>query len=69
LHESLAMHNRLVEAASLVSGLDPSQPDARARALAPAAEVLGFAPDDPAAWPASFFITMHGHLERARTPA
>ncbi|MBV9168470.1 MAG: MBL fold metallo-hydrolase [Chloroflexi bacterium] len=69
LRESLAMHDRLVEASARVSGLDPRQPDARAAALAPAAEALGFAPHDPAAWPAPFFITLHGYLERATTPA
>jgi hydroxyacylglutathione hydrolase len=69
LRESLAMHDRLLEASARVSGLDPSQPDAKAAVLAPAAEAVGLRPQEPAAWPAAFFITLHGYLERATTPA
>jgi glyoxylase-like metal-dependent hydrolase (beta-lactamase superfamily II) len=67
LRESLAIHERLREAASRVSGLDPADPTAKAAALAPAAEALGLAPNDPNAWPAPLFITLHGYLVQAAT--
>ena len=69
LRESLAMHDRLIEATAKISGVDPAQPDARAAALGPAAQALGLAGDDPTSWPPAFFITIHGYLARARTPA
>jgi hypothetical protein len=68
LRESLAMHDRLLDATAQISGLDPAKPDAQAAALAPAAQALGFA-EDPTSWPSAFFITVHGYLARARTPA
>jgi glyoxylase-like metal-dependent hydrolase (beta-lactamase superfamily II) len=63
LRDSLAMHERIAEAARGVSGLDIGSP--KAEALAPAAQALGLPVDNPAAWPAPFFITLHGHLARA----
>ena len=69
LRESLAMHERLVDAVSKVSGLDATQPQARAAALAPAAQALGLNASDPASWPPPFFITVHGYLTRARAAA
>ena len=62
LRDSLAMHERLAEAARAVTALDPDNP--KALALAPAAAALGLS-EDPASWPPPFFITMHGHLARA----
>jgi hydroxyacylglutathione hydrolase len=67
LRDSLAMHERIVQAARGVTSLDPAHP--KAAALAPAAEALGLKADDPANWPAPFFITLHGHLARAASTA
>ncbi|HEX8969050.1 MAG TPA: MBL fold metallo-hydrolase [Chloroflexota bacterium] len=67
LRESLAMHQRMAEAARAVTGFDAAHP--RADTLAPAAEALGLATDNPAAWPAPLFITLHGHLARAASAA
>jgi glyoxylase-like metal-dependent hydrolase (beta-lactamase superfamily II) len=69
LRESLAMHERLVEATARIQGLDPARPEAQAAALAPAAAALGYPADDPAAWPAPLFITLHGYLLRAQSSA
>lgn len=66
IRDSLAIHERLAAAARTVTAHDASNP--RAAALAPAAAALGL-PEDPAAWPAPFFITMHGHLARAAAAA
>jgi hydroxyacylglutathione hydrolase len=63
LRESLAMHERMADAARAVTGLDVSAP--RAAALAPAAAALGFNADDPTTWPPPAFITLHGHLAQA----
>jgi hydroxyacylglutathione hydrolase len=66
IRDSLAMHERIVDAARRVTSIDLTNPTAAA--LAPAAAALGL-PKDPAAWPAPFFITIHGHLARAAAPA
>jgi hydroxyacylglutathione hydrolase len=66
IRDSLAMHERMAAAARAASAARVSDP--KAAALAPAAEVLGL-PPDPAAWPSPFFITLHGHLARAASPA
>jgi glyoxylase-like metal-dependent hydrolase (beta-lactamase superfamily II) len=63
LRDSVAVHERVVAAASTVISLDLANP--KADALAPAAQALGLSTDDPAAWPAAFFTTLHGHLARA----
>jgi hydroxyacylglutathione hydrolase len=67
LRDSIAMHERMAAAARSVTELDIANP--RADALVPAAEALGLPRDDPKAWPASFFITLHGHLARATSRA
>jgi hypothetical protein len=67
LRDSLAMHERMAAAAAQVSRLDIDHP--RAEALATAATALGLPADDPAAWPAPFFTTLHGHLARAASHA
>jgi glyoxylase-like metal-dependent hydrolase (beta-lactamase superfamily II) len=67
LRDSLAMHERIAEAARGVTQLDVANP--KAEALAPAAQALGLPADNPAAWPAPFFITLHGHVARAASPA
>jgi glyoxylase-like metal-dependent hydrolase (beta-lactamase superfamily II) len=67
LRDSLAVHARMVAAARSVTTLDVANP--RAAALAPAAQVLGLPADNPAAWPAPFFTTLHGHLKRAAVGA
>jgi hypothetical protein len=61
------MHERIAEAARGVTRLDVANP--KAEALAPAAQALGLPADNPAAWPAPFFITLHGHVARAASPA
>jgi hydroxyacylglutathione hydrolase len=67
LRDSLAAHDRLAAAAASVSGINLQQP--KAAAIAPAAEALGLNASDPASWPPSLFITLHGHLVRAAAPA
>jgi glyoxylase-like metal-dependent hydrolase (beta-lactamase superfamily II) len=67
LRDSLAMHERMAAAAAQVTRLDIGNP--RAEALTPAAAALGLPADDPAAWPAPFFTTLHGHLARAASRA
>jgi glyoxylase-like metal-dependent hydrolase (beta-lactamase superfamily II) len=67
LRDSIAMHERMAEAARRVSSHDPANP--RAAALAPAAEALGLPTGDPSAWPAPFFLSLHGHLARATSTA
>jgi glyoxylase-like metal-dependent hydrolase (beta-lactamase superfamily II) len=67
LRDSLALHERIVEASRSVTGLDVAQPNALA--LRPAAEAFGFAGDQPAAWPGAFFTTMHGYMKVAATAA
>jgi hypothetical protein len=67
LRDSVAIHERIAQAARGVSDLDIANP--KAAALAPAALALGLPVDDPAAWPAPFFITLHGHLARAASAA
>jgi glyoxylase-like metal-dependent hydrolase (beta-lactamase superfamily II) len=67
LRDSLAMHDRMAAAAARVTSLEISNPSAEA--LTPAAEVLGLPAGDPAAWPAPFFTTLHGHLARAASRA
>ena len=67
LRDSLAMHDRMAAAAARVTNLEVSNP--RADALTPAAEALGLPASDPAAWPAPFFTTLHGHLARAASRA
>ena len=69
LRDSVAMHEKVVAAARSVSAVNLADPQGQAAALAPAAQALGFAPEDPSAWPPSFFITMHGHLARAASAA
>jgi hypothetical protein len=66
LRDSLAMHERVVAAARSVMNLDLAQP--KAAALQPAAQALGVT-GEPATWPPSFFITVHGHLARASARA
>jgi glyoxylase-like metal-dependent hydrolase (beta-lactamase superfamily II) len=63
LRDSIAVHERMVAAARTVTQLDVAHP--KAEALAPAAEALGLPAEDPSAWPAPFFTTLHGHLARA----
>jgi hydroxyacylglutathione hydrolase len=63
LRDSLAMHQRMVGAAATVVSVDVSHP--AAEALVPAARALGLPTAAPAAWPAPFFTTLHGHLVRA----
>jgi glyoxylase-like metal-dependent hydrolase (beta-lactamase superfamily II) len=67
LRDSIAMHERLVQASRAVTAHDPTRP--RAEVLAPAAQALGLDPDRPSTWPASTFITLHGHLARAASTA
>jgi glyoxylase-like metal-dependent hydrolase (beta-lactamase superfamily II) len=67
LRDSLAVHERMAAAAALVKDVDLANP--RAEALAPAAQALGLPSDDPSAWPAPFFTTLHGHLARAAARA
>ena len=62
LRDSLAMHDRVSEAARNVGSIDLERPNALA--LRPAAEALGL-PDSPTAWPGAFFITLHGYLKSA----
>jgi glyoxylase-like metal-dependent hydrolase (beta-lactamase superfamily II) len=66
LGDSIAMHERMADAARTVTGLDVGNPTAAA--LAPAAAALGFPAESPAAWPPPLFITLHGHLARAASP-
>jgi glyoxylase-like metal-dependent hydrolase (beta-lactamase superfamily II) len=66
IRESLTMHERIADAARQIGSIDIAT--ARADALAPVAAALGL-PEDPAAWPPSFFITVHGHLARAAAAA
>jgi hydroxyacylglutathione hydrolase len=63
LRASLALHDRLGNLTRAISGLDLSNPSAQA--LRPAAEALGFPPDQPQAWPQSLFLTMHGYMKSA----
>jgi glyoxylase-like metal-dependent hydrolase (beta-lactamase superfamily II) len=63
LRDSLAVHERMLAAASTITTLDVANP--HALALVPAARALGLQVDDPKAWPAPFFTTLHGHLARA----
>jgi glyoxylase-like metal-dependent hydrolase (beta-lactamase superfamily II) len=67
LRDSVTMHERMAEAAGRVTGLDVAKP--QAAALAPAAAALGFPAESPTAWPPPLFITLHGHLARAASPA
>lgn len=67
LRDSLAMHERMAAAAARVTSVDLADP--HAEALKPAAEALGLPDRDPAAWPAPFFITLHGHLARTAARA
>jgi hydroxyacylglutathione hydrolase len=67
LRDSLAVHERMAAAAALVKDVDLANP--RAEALAPAAQALGLPSDEPSAWPAPFFTTLHGHLARAAARA
>ncbi len=64
LRESIAMHERLADAARSVTELDVAQP--KAAALAPALQRLGYDAADPASWPPPAFLTLHGHV-KART--
>jgi hydroxyacylglutathione hydrolase len=66
LRDSLAMHQRLEELSRNAGAIDLRDP--RALALKPVAEALGL-PDQPAAWPSSFFITLHGYLKAAAPAA
>jgi hypothetical protein len=66
LRDSLAMHERVVEAARSIASADVAHP--KAAALAPAARALGVT-GEPTTWPPSFFTTLHGHLARAATRA
>src|SRR5205814_7798199 len=66
LRDSIAMHQRVADAARTVTGHEVANP--KAEALKPAARALGLS-DDPTAWPPPLFITLHGHLARAATPA
>jgi hydroxyacylglutathione hydrolase len=66
IRESLTMHERIADAARQAGSIDVANP--KAAALAPVAAALGL-PEDPAAWPAPFFITVHGHLARAAAAA
>lgn len=67
LRDSIAMHERIVEAARAVTDANVAEP--KAAALAPAAAALGYPAEDPSAWPAPLFITLHGHLARAAATA
>jgi glyoxylase-like metal-dependent hydrolase (beta-lactamase superfamily II) len=67
LRDSLALHDEITEAIKGVGTLDLDNP--RALALRPAAEALGFPGDNPAAWPGSFFLTLHGYFKAAAAPA
>ena len=67
LRDSLAFHDQIVEAARGVTSLDLAQPNALA--LAPAADALGYARDQPLTWPAAFFTTLHGYMKMAATAA
>ncbi len=58
---------QIVEAARGVTSLDLAQPNALA--LAPAADALGYARDQPLTWPAAFFTTLHGYMKMAATAA
>jgi hypothetical protein len=63
LRDSLAMYQRVVDAARSVAGVDAAQP--KADSLKPAAQLLGLQTEDPAAWPAAFITTLHGHVAHA----
>src|SRR5262249_50398399 len=67
LRDSLAAHERLASAARTVTGNDLNNP--RAADLKPAAQAMGFDPEQPTTWPPPFFLTLHGHLARAAATA
>lgn len=60
LRDSIAVHERMVQAAASVGSMDLDQP--RAEAVVSAAVAMGLPADEPANWPASFFTTLYGHL-------
>jgi glyoxylase-like metal-dependent hydrolase (beta-lactamase superfamily II) len=66
LRDSLAVQERIAEAVKLVTPAAVEQPNALA--LGPAAEALGYAPDQPLTWPNALFTTLHGYLPRAAAP-
>jgi len=63
LRDSLAFHDRIVDAVRGITSLDLAHPNALA--LGPAAEALGYAPDQPLTWPAALFTTLHGYMKVA----
>jgi hydroxyacylglutathione hydrolase len=65
LRDGLTLDERAAEAMRNVVNLDVEAP--RALELAPAAEALGFAPQQPITWPGSLFLTLHGYAVRARS--
>jgi glyoxylase-like metal-dependent hydrolase (beta-lactamase superfamily II) len=67
LRDGLALDEKALEASRAVSSIDLAQP--KALALGPAAEALGYAPDQPLTWPAAFITTLHGYLKLATAPA
>jgi glyoxylase-like metal-dependent hydrolase (beta-lactamase superfamily II) len=67
LQDSLAFHDRILEAARSVTSLDLAHPNALS--LGPAAEALGYERDQPLTWPAAFFMTLHGYMKVAAAAA
>jgi hypothetical protein len=67
LRDSLAMHERLLEVSRMIDPADLESPTLDT--LRPAAEALGFAPDQPATWPPSLFMTLHGYRKLGATAA
>jgi glyoxylase-like metal-dependent hydrolase (beta-lactamase superfamily II) len=65
LRDGLTLDERATAAMRGVVNLDLNAP--RALELAPAAQALGFPPQQPIAWPGSLFITLHGYAARAST--
>lgn len=67
LRDSIGFHDRILEAVRGVTSLDLDEP--KALALGPAAEALGYAPDQPLTWPAAFITTLHGYMKVATATA
>jgi hydroxyacylglutathione hydrolase len=65
LRYSRDMEKKLAEAASQVTA--HSTDELNALSLAPAAESLGYPPEQPTAWPSPLFPTIHAYLTRQQT--
>ena len=67
LEASVDMEARLAGAAAQI--VAPMAPGTLVAAFVPAAEVLGYAVDDPTGWPGPFFTTLSGYAPRVTPPA